>query len=411
MKILFIHQKFPSQYKHLAPALAADPSNQVVAMQMQPDAPSFPGIQTVYTPLNRINTPGIHPWLIETETKAIRGEASWHTAKALRKEGFMPDVICAHPGWGEALFVKDVWPDSALLSFFEFYYHAKGYDVGFDPEFPSAEDESCCIRMKNINNLLALEACDAGISPTRFQKSLHPPEFHHKISILHDGIDTNMVLPNKYASILLKNEGITLTRQDEVITFVNRNLEPYRGWHIFARALPGILANRPNAHLLIVGGDGVSYGRVPDDYVSYKQRYLAEVVDRIDMNRVHFVGHVDYSSFLTILQISSAHVYLTYPFVLSWSMLEAMSAGCLVIGSRTAPVEEVIQHGKNGLLVDFFSTDELTAAIDEVFSHRDRMQAVRDQARTSILEQYDLRSIALPRQIALVQKLAKRISQ
>lgn len=405
MNILFIHQGFPGQYKHLAPALATDPTNRVIAMHMNPNLPAQPGIRTVCSYAAHGNTANIPLWMQETETKVLRGEASWRTACQLRDEGFTPDLICAHPGWGEALFIKDVWPSSRLLSFFEFYYRARGQDVNFDPEFPTTPETACQQRLKNINNLLALEACDAGISPTEFQKTIQPIEFQHKISVIHDGIDTDAVVPNENAEITLNEKGLTLTRRDEIITFVNRNLEPYRGWHSFARALPEIIRRRPMAHILIVGGDDVSYGKRPDDGISYKQRYLGEVLDRLEMQRVHFLGHLPYAHFLAILQISSVHVYLTYPFVLSWSMLEAMSAGALVIGSKTPPVEEVISHGDNGLLVDFFSPAEIAASVDEVLSHPDRMQTIREQARQTIVDQYDLKKCCLPNQMAIIHKL------
>lgn len=405
MNILFIHQNFPGQYKHLAPLLAADPANRVAAMHMKPALPALPGITAVCSTVNRGNTTGIHPWLLETESKVIRGEASWRTACRLRDEGFTPDVICAHPGWGESLFMKEVWPEARLLCFFEYYYHARGQDVGFDPEFPPSPEDPCRQRLKNINNLLALEACDAGVSPTSYQRSLHPAQYLDKIHVIHDGIDTDAIIPNPGVALTLHESGVSLTRRDEVITFVNRNLEPYRGWHIFARALPELLALRPKAHVLIVGGDDVNYGPRPADGVSYKRRYLAEVVDRLDMRRVHFLGYIPHASFLAVLQLSAAHVYLTYPFVLSWSMLEAMSAGALVIGSRTAPVEEVIRHGENGLLVDFFSPGELAAAVDEALSHPDRMQTMRERARQTVVERYDLKRVCLPQQLALIQKL------
>lgn len=405
MNILFIHQNFPAQYKHLALLMAADPANRVVVLHMRQNLPEIPGITAVHITPDRALTTGLHPWLQEFESKFIRGDATWKAACSLRESGFTPAVVCAHPGWGEALFVKDVWPGARLLSYLEYYYHFRRQDINFDPEFPSRPDDSCRLRIKNINNLLALEACDAGISPTEYQRSLQPAEYQSKISVIHDGIDTDRVRPNRDVTLTMKERGVTLTSRDEVITFVNRNLEPYRGWHTFARALPELLARRPRAHVLIVGGDDVSYGSRPADGVSYKQRYLAEVIDRLDLNRIHFLGKIPYDTLLGLLQISSAHVYLTYPFVLSWSMLEAMSAGALVIGSRTAPVEEVITHGVNGLLVDFFSQEELVATVDELLSHPDRMQAVRDRARQTIVERYDLRRICLPQQQALLHNL------
>ena len=198
---------------------------------------------------------------------------------------------------------------------------------------------------------------------------------------------------------------LTLGRDDEVITFVNRNLEPYRGWHVFARTLPEILRRRPKAQVLIVGGDEVSYGAKPKDGISFRQRYWEEVADRVDASRVHFLGKLPYAQFTRVLQVSGAHVYLTYPFVLSWSTLEAMSLGALVIGSRTPPVDEVIRDGENGLLVDFFDQKGIADAVDRVFEHPDRMQALRDAARRTAVERYDLKRVCLPRQLEIIEGL------
>ncbi|MES2625221.1 MAG: glycosyltransferase family 4 protein [Pseudomonadota bacterium] len=406
MKILFVHQKFPAQFKHLVAALATMPGNQIVAMHIQADAPVIPGVRVVGSKLKRGNSKGVHPWLKETESKILRGEASWHTAKKLRAEGFVPDVIIAHPGWGESLFLKDVWPEAKLLCYFEYYYRLIGADVGFDPEFPANDDIACVLRLKNANNLLALEACDAGISPTYWQHSTHPQEFQQKIAVIHDGIDTDAIVPSASVSISLPGIEHALSKDDEIITFVSRSLEPYRGFHIFMRTLPTLLAKRPRAQVLIVGSVGHGYGGHDD--VSWKDKLLSEVSNQMDRLRVHFMGQVSHEVFVRILQISSVHIYLTYPFVLSWSMLEAMSAGCLIVGSRTLPVEEVITDGENGLLVDFFSPDAIIAAIEEVFQHPTRMQHLRDAARRTVIERYDLKRICLPQQIAQIHELVKK---
>lgn len=411
MNILFIHQAFPGQFMHLSESLASDPANRVVALHLRHDLPPLPSIQTIFSgsAIQRGVTPGLEPWLAEIEMQSIRAEATLQTAMELRATGFMPDLICAHPGWGEALYIQEVWPDARLLCYFEYFYQPRAPEFGFDPEFPMLPGVSYRTRLKNFTNLQALEACDAGICPTEFQFSPYPAAYKNKIYVIHDGIDTDTVVPNHAMHIQLGDERCTkLTRQDEVITFVSRNLEPYRGWHIFARALPEILARRPAAHVLIVGGDGVSYGRRPTDGVSYKQKYLSEVLDSIDIQRVHFLDIIPYESFLAVLQISSVHVYLTFPFVLSWSMLEAMSAEALVVGSRTAPVTEVIRHGENGLLVDFFSPAELAATVSEVLDHPDRMQAVRSRARQTIIERYDLKRHCLPQQLELIQNLVAK---
>lgn len=406
MNILFVHQNFPGQYKHLAPALAAR-GHRVVAMTMNA-APEMKGVSVVRYGVGRGTTAGVHPWASEFETKILRGEAAGRAALALKGEGFVPDVICAHPGWGEALFLKDVWPQARLLCFWEFYYHAAGADVNFDPEFQNMSfDSAARLRTKNANNLLSLEASDWGVSPTEWQKRQFPDWAHPKISVIHDGIDTKAAAPNPNASIRIEELKLELKAGDEIVTFVNRNLEPYRGYHTFMRALPEVMKQRPKARILIVGGDRAGYGAVPPDGKTWKQIFLDEVAANIDASRVHFLGNVAYPVFLRLLQISAVHVYLTYPFVLSWSLLEALSSGCLVIGSRTAPVEEVIRHGENGLLVDFFDPKALAEVISSALAEPAAYSTLRSNARAEVIARYDLRAVCLPQHIALVENLCK----
>jgi glycosyltransferase involved in cell wall biosynthesis len=405
MRVLFVHQNFPGQYLHLAPALAAR-GDEVVALAIQGQKP-LPGVRVIRYKPERGSSNSIHPWVADMETKVIRGEAAAQCALALRATGFHPDIICAHPGWGEALFLKDVFPNAPLLSFIEFFYRADGADYGFDPEFHEDDVSGRCrLRMKNANSLLNIDAADWCVSPTRWQVETVPERYRGRFSVIHDGIDTDLVKPDPRAQVKLAKAGLTLRPGDEVITFVNRNMEPYRGFHVFMRALPEIQRRRPNAITLIVGGDEVSYGKRLPEGESWRQRMLAEVGGLLDMERVRFVGRIAYPDFVAMLQVSAVHVYLTYPFVLSWSMLEAMSAGCLVVGSATAPVQEVIEDEHNGLLVDFFSSSGIAEAVDRVLSHPDRMADVRSRARQTVIERFDLKSFCLPRHIALVDAVA-----
>lgn len=408
MDVLFVHQNFPGQFKHLAPALAGRPGNRVVALTMR-ECPAIPGIQIVRYGLSRGSSQNIHPYVSETETKAIRGEACARAAIELRNKGFRPDVILGHPGWGEMLFLRDVWPDAKIVNYLEFYYRTQGADVGFDPEFDQARDfdRAARLRMKNTASLLSMEGADWGLSPTGWQLSTYPDHIRSRSSVIFDGIDTSIVRPNADVRIELGSTGKKLTGKDEIITFVNRNLEPYRGFHTFMRALPDLLARRPNAHIMIVGGDKVSYGRALPEGQSYRQIMMKEVGDRLDLSRVHFLGNIPYASFLNLMAISSTHVYLTYPFVLSWSMLESMSCGGLVIGSDTPPVREVLRDGENGLLVDFFSPPQIVEAVCRVLDSPDRLASMRQAARQTVLDRYDLHQHCLPRQISLVETLAR----
>jgi glycosyltransferase involved in cell wall biosynthesis len=373
------------------------------------DGKGLPGITLHRYQPKRGNTPGIHPLAADFETKAIRGEACADAMLQLKSQGMVPDLVVAHPGWGEALFVKEIWPSTKLLSFIELFYTTHGQDVGFDPEFNNTDFVSQArVRVKNANNLLALDTMDWGLSPTLWQRNTNPALYHERISVIFDGIDTQTVKPNPDAYITLGRAQLTLRPGDEVLTFVNRNLEPGRGYHIFMRALPGIMRRRPNARVVIVGGDSVSYGQKPPPGVtSWKQHFLDEVRGQLDMGRIHFVGRIPYPTYLSLLQVSACHVYLTYPFVLSWSCFEAMSAGGLVVASNTPPVTELVSHGENGLLVDFFDIAALTEQVVEVLANPAAYRHLRQAARSTIVSRYDLESVCLPQQLGLVEKVAR----
>ena len=408
MKILFIHQNFPGQFKFLAPALVQQ-GHTVVAMTMQKtEAKEWQGVRLAPYTATRGTTPKVHPWISDFETKTIRAEACFREALQMKDDGFSPDVFVSHHGWGECLFLTDVWPQAKLAIYCEFYYHPQDADVGFDPEFPvKDEGDVCRLRLKNLNNLLHFEVADAGISPTHWQASTFPEPFRSNITVVHDGIDTEAVAPNAHVSLTL-NGNIKLTQQDEVITFVNRNLEPYRGYHIFMRALPEILKRRPNARVLIVGADDVSYGARPEGDKKWKDIFASEVRPQIsdaDWSRVHFLGHIPYQQFIPLLQLSTVHVYLTYPFVLSWSLLEAMSVGCAIVASDTQPLREAIKHDETGRLVNFFDVSKLASEVCALLDDPEERVRLGANARAFAQTNYDLQTVCLPRQLAWVQKL------
>jgi len=399
MNILFIHQNFPGQFKSLAPALVAA-GHRVHAFRI--NGSDLPKVKVHRYTLGRNSSRGIHPWAADFESKMIRGEACGRAANQLKETGFMPDVIVANPSWGESLFLKDVWPAARMLNLFEFFYATHDLDCNFDPEFSVTSWETDArLRAKNAPLLMALQGMDAGWCPMHFQKNTLPVAYRDQVSVIFDGIDTKLVKPDPQAALTLN--GRTFNASDEVITFVNRNLEPMRGYHIFMRALPEILRQRPNAIVLIVGGDGVSYGAAPPNGKSWKQIFLDEVKDQLDLSRVLFLDRIPYHDYLKLLQVSSCHVYLTYPFVLGWSCLEAMSAGCLVVGSSTAPVQEVIQHEENGLLVDFFDVEALSKTVIDCLSRPAQYAHLRLNARKTVVNSYDLYSICLPQQMRLVE--------
>lgn len=404
MRILFVHQNFPGQFKHLVLALRAQ-GHQIDVFTMN-EFTGGEGLVVHRYVATKGTAKDIHPWLAEFETKVIRGDAAYRTASKLAEQGYAPDLIVAHPGWGESLFLKQVWPSAKLLAYCEFFYVPEGADVGFDPEFPvTALGNDCRIRLKNLNSLMHFDIADAGVSPTEWQKSTFPEPFRSRIQVIHDGIDTERVKPDPDAWLQLGD--LRLTRDDEIITFVNRNLEPYRGYHVFMRALPEILRQRPKARVLIVGGDGVSYGAKAPDQQTWKQIYLDEVKDQLDLSRVHFLGNLEYKHFLVLLQISRVHVYLTYPFVLSWSLLEAMSTGCAIVASDTAPLREAIRDGETGLLVDFFDVPGLTARVVALLNDAGLRETLGRNARAHAQAHYDLAKICLPSMLKLINALGR----
>lgn len=404
MNYLFVHQNFPGQFLHVVRALAGNTKHRVVcigdAANLKGRLPVHPNIELYVYDALKTGPAKSHHYVSGFEAQIRRGQDVARVALALQQKGFDPDIVVAHPGWGEALFLKDVFVHAKHIHYFEFYYRSIGADVNFDPEFPSTVDDLFKLRIRNSAQLHALTSGDVGVSPTQWQKSQYPAEFERKIQVAHEGVDTELVCPNNAASFQVGTH--VFKAGQEIITYVARNLEPYRGLHVFMRSLPKLLAQRPHAHVLIVGGDEVSYGRRLPREQTYRAFYTNQLKDQLDWSRVHFLGKLPYRNYLQVLQVSAAHVYLTYPFVLSWSLLEAMSAGCAIVASKTAPIQEVIEDQKHGLLFDFFDADALAVKVCQVLDRPQDFLTMRKQARLRVIERYDLQSICLPQWLSLL---------
>ena len=410
MQILFLHPNFPAQFRQLATVLAKDSNNQVVFGTARQQG-SLPGVYKAIYPEPQPAHPQTHHYVRPLETAVRQGQAVYRMAQKLKEQGFYPNLVYAHSGWGPGLFIKDIFPKAYYRCYFEWFYHARGSDADFDPSDPLDADSEARIRVKNAPILLDLTSCDKGLTPTAWQRQQFPSEFHRKLTVCHDGVDTMFFKPKPGAKLVLKSapplsdkskskgfqpqaEGQTLldlSQVDEIVTYVGRGMEPYRGFPQFMEAVAIIQQRRPHCHVVVVGEDRVAYGKDLPNGKTYKQLML-ETLD-LDLSRLHFTGSLPYSLYLQVLQASSVHVYLTRPFVLSWSMLEAMATGCLVVGSRTAPVIEVIEDGVNGLLVDFFASEEIAAKVNEVLEHPEHLAALRVKARETILKHYDLNKL------------------
>jgi glycosyltransferase involved in cell wall biosynthesis len=402
MKFLFIHQNFPAQFKNLAPALVRLGHDVTAFMLSNNDFTLWKGIKIIPYSLSRGNAQDAHPWTKDFESKVIRGEACLEAALTLKNSDYQPDIIIAHPGWGESLFLREVWPEAKLKFYCEFFYSTVGADWGFDHEFSTGDPASAGkVLLKNANMLLQFQYANSGICPTQWQANTFPKHIRDKITVIHDGIDTDAVTNNPNARLVLES-GLQLNPGDEVVTFVSRTLEPLRGLHIFMRSLPKILLAKPNAQVLIVGAEGVGYGLQPPAERSWKELFYNEVTPLLSSQqreRIHFLGKIEYAQFITLLQVSSVHVYLTYPFVLSWSLLEAMSVGIALVVSDTPPVHEVITHRETGLFTNFFKPEELALSVIELLDDSNTRKRLGNAARELIIDQYDLNRKCLPKQV------------
>jgi glycosyltransferase involved in cell wall biosynthesis len=404
MKVLFVHNNFPAQYRHVARALARDPQVQLAAIGSI-TAPGVEGIDLRKYALPAGDVAPTHPFARRFDLECQRAEQVLYALSSLLRSGFVPDLIMAHPGWGETLPLRTICPAARIVLYCEYFYGAQRRDVGFDPEFAeTGVDGHVALHLKNAATLLALTDADVGVSPTAWQRSTYPREFHDRIRVIHEGVDTDIAKPEPEAVFRL-GSGHLLSRSDEVVTFVARNLEPLRGYHIFMRALPRILAARPKAQILVIGDEGTSYGRPPPLGRTWKSIFLEEVADRIDLTHVHFTGPLPYGQYLKALQVSSAHVYLTYPFVLSWSLIEALSIGCAVVASDTAPVRDVVD-GNNGILVPFFDPEDLADRVVALLAHPNRYDAMRAEARSTVIERFDVQNVCLPQMMELLASIA-----
>lgn len=395
MKILFLHRNFPAQFRHLATYLAGQ-GHEVVYLTNRKDL-ELPGIKKIPYGLHREVKPETHHYLKFTEEAVLHGQGALREALKLKAAGFYPDVIIGH-SWGPVSFTKDVFPNAKLIAYIEWFYNSNNSDIDFIK--PPDIDTMAKTRYKNSHILVDLYTSDKVITPTKWQLEQIPKEFHDKTSVIHEGIDTDFFKPDE--EVVFEFEGKKFTRNDEVITYATRGMEPYRGFPQFMEAASIIQKRRPNAHIIIAGEDRICYGAKLPEGKTFKGIMLEKY--GYDMNRLHFTGSLPYSEYVKLLQVSSAHVYLTYPFVLSWSMLEAMSCGALVLASNTAPVKEVIQDEVNGLIFDFFKPDEIVEKVDFALDNRQNLEHLRTNARKSIIENYNQKDM-LQKQLNLINEI------
>lgn len=387
-KILFLHTNFPGQYRRLAPYLKESGDFDVRAGTLKSNAQKIEFTHVKFEK-PREARPNIHPSLTRTENALLTGQAAYSSLHGFKEQGWFPDVVCAHSGFGAGLFVKDVFPQAKYLAYHEWYFNGPITDEGH-PCSPDDHNALIRSRMSNLPFLVDLAAMDAGVTPTRWQKAQFPAVFQNSLHALHDGLDTDFYTPGNTTRVTI-GDGLTLTQDDEVITYVARGMEPYRGFPQFMEAVAKVQKKNPRVRTIIVGNDRVAYGSKRSDGLSYKEHALKSY--DLDTSRVHFTGLVSFEQLRAIFRISSVHVYLTVPFVLSWSMLEAMSTGCVILGSATPPVEEVIEDGKNGFLTDLFDTDLMAERIEDIVGKNDALSSIRQAARETVHLKYSAKNM------------------
>lgn len=405
--ILIIHQNFPGQFVHIAQALL-ERGDRVVAIG-GPTAKQMDGVPLARWEPGRGSTQGIFYQATRAEADMIRGTAAVRAAAELKRRGFVPDLVIAHPQWGETLYLRSVFPDAPQILLGELYYQAKGLDTDFDAEFDAPNvGEDLRIHAKNATQALAFSTGDRIVCPTPFQANSFPAVFQPMIDIIHEGVDTARAQRRPGAVLDLPN-GDRLDGSKPVITFINRRFERLRGFHVFMRALQNFLAACPEAQVVLIGEEkGVSYGQALPEGQEWKDRMLAEVGDRLDLGRVHFLGHVEHSRMIDALSISWGHVYYTYPFIMSWSLLEAMACECLIIGSDVAPVRDAVTNSVDGVLNDFFDIGALTAAMVRAVREPAVFLAMRKAARETAVARFDSRSVGLPAWMSVIDRVAAR---
>ncbi len=392
INILIIHNTINSQFENLALFLARNPFLRVYYLTREKTEHSFHRLHVRHYDYSEKNN------YLPLEKETQEGLAVIESLKKLRnEEGFVPDIVIGTAGWGALLFIKDLYPDVRLVGYFEWFYHASGSDVAFWPDEIPTEERRKILRLRNAYLLVQLDACDVGYTPMNWQKAQFPKEYRDSIHVIHEGVDTGYYAPAPGTKMVLP--GLDLSDAKEVVTYVTRGMEPYRGFPNFMEAVKILQKHRPECEIVIAGNDRTIYGRKPGNGKTWKEIELEK--GGLDLSRIHFTGWLSRNNYRRLLQASTVHVYLTRPFVLSWSMVQSMSAGCCLVSSRTPPVEEVVTDHENGLLADFRSPQEIAGCIEEALDDEELRRRLSEAARNTIMQKYSLQ-LCLQKQMDMI---------
>jgi glycosyltransferase involved in cell wall biosynthesis len=397
MHVLFVHRTFPGQFEHIARYLASRPEHRCTYVSEAPSTEEE-GIRNIHYDVP-VEADRPSSYLTQDVDEEIGHAAGVYDALKPLQGSIRPDLIVGHTGWGSTLLLPELYPGVPVIDYFEYFHVPHRSAIDFRHDFPPPRRFSLRQRVLNATRMLHLEYCSAGYTPTNFQLALLPERYRSKVRVIHDGIDTEFWRRSV--------EPVRSSDDTRIITYVSRGLESIRGFDIFMRAAKLIYQVYPNVVFLVAGWDTVEYG--PDmaliEEKSFKEHVLNQ--DDYDLERIRFLGPIPRESLLRVFTLSDLHIYLTVPFVLSWSLLQAMSCGCTVLASDTEPAREVVVHGQNGLLCDFFDAEGLAeAAVGVLRDPAGHRELGRAAART-VRDRYAL-DVVVPEMMSFYLEVAER---
>lgn len=383
LRLLLVHQNFPGQFRQLAPYLQAR-GHELVAVGSHQRPVSLAARILRYPEPAKPQVPLSYSAGLWHEALQ-RAEAVAQLAAGLAAEGWQPDRILAHSGWGETLGLSAVWPTVPQILWPELWVRPEHGGFGCDPQKPRPGLPQHLEQLgRNTITRAALADAQAWVLPTRHQAASFPPEFQgSRLHVIHEGIDSTQACPNPGVSFEVR--GCRIDRSVPTLTLINRNLERLRGFDVFMRALPAVMAAEPRLRVLVVGGNEPGYGG-GQPTTPLRQRMLQELDGQLDHDRLHFLGRIPYDQLIAVMQASWVHVYLSYPFVLGWSLLEAMACGCAIVGSEGMPVAEVITSGVEGVLVPHDRPDLLADRVVRLLARPDLRVQLGQAARRRALD-------------------------
>jgi glycosyltransferase involved in cell wall biosynthesis len=272
--------------------------------------------------------------------------------------------------------------------------------MDFRPDFPSTELNNLRARARNAMLLLDLENCDRGYSPTQWQRDRLPAVFHDKVRVIFDGIDTSLWRPLPEGPRHLGER--VFPPELKLVSYATRGMESMRGFDIFMKVAKRVCDRRRDVLFLVAGEDRVCYGgdQAVTGSKTFKEWVLSQ--DQYDLSRFLFLGLIPASQLVQLFNIVNLHIYLTVPFVLSWSLMDALACGATILASATAPVQEMVRHGENGLLADFFDIEGMAAIVEHVLDHPEVYAHFREAGVAMIRERYSL-DLCLPQMLALYE--------